>query len=480
MRRKKTAMKGSNSISTNARKHVGGDDGETATPSSANALPTKEFFISVLTRDIELSRAILDLVDNCVDGARRLRGDPDRASGKHPSASPNLYKGLTIELTVKPGSFVIEDNCGGIPIEIAEHYAFRFGRDRKQTLLPHSIGHFGIGMKRALFKLGDHFRIESTTPDTRFIIDEKVSSWKKRDDDWQFKFTSVETDGWSQAETGTTITVKALHPNVAEDFGRDNFVSHLHEIVGSALQVPIAMGLEATVNEVVVVSEMPVLSRSKTIKPVARTIEYGPKGPSHVRVRLYAGVGEGDLHGAGWNVYCNGRLVLASDQSATTGWGAAKPVSIPSYHNEFHRFHGFVFFDAEDAGALPWNTPKTGIDTDSPIFRRVKTEMILAMRPVIDMLNALKVEENPSSKPTTRTATKAYERAKPLPLRELPKQATFSWPVSKGRIDAKEALILIRYQKLRTAVDRAKRLLGVTTPEAVGEATFEFWEDRQK
>ena len=37
-----------------------------------NASPTKEFFIHMLTRDIPLTRAILDLVDNSVDGARRL------------------------------------------------------------------------------------------------------------------------------------------------------------------------------------------------------------------------------------------------------------------------------------------------------------------------------------------------------------------------------------------------------------------------
>ena len=30
--------------------------------------PTKAFFVRMLTRDIELADAILDLLDNCVDG----------------------------------------------------------------------------------------------------------------------------------------------------------------------------------------------------------------------------------------------------------------------------------------------------------------------------------------------------------------------------------------------------------------------------
>ena len=35
--------------------------------------PTKDFFISMLVRDIGLIPAIVDLVDNSVDGGRRLR-----------------------------------------------------------------------------------------------------------------------------------------------------------------------------------------------------------------------------------------------------------------------------------------------------------------------------------------------------------------------------------------------------------------------
>ena len=37
----------------------------------ARAFPAKHFFVEMLTRDIELQDAILDLLDNCVDGAMR-------------------------------------------------------------------------------------------------------------------------------------------------------------------------------------------------------------------------------------------------------------------------------------------------------------------------------------------------------------------------------------------------------------------------
>ncbi len=46
---------------------------EISDPTLVHASPTKEFFIDILVRDVALAPAINDLVDNCVDGAKRLR-----------------------------------------------------------------------------------------------------------------------------------------------------------------------------------------------------------------------------------------------------------------------------------------------------------------------------------------------------------------------------------------------------------------------
>ncbi len=42
--------------------------------SPVNASPVKSFFVYMLTRDIKLEEAILDLLDNCVDGILRSGG----------------------------------------------------------------------------------------------------------------------------------------------------------------------------------------------------------------------------------------------------------------------------------------------------------------------------------------------------------------------------------------------------------------------
>ena len=106
-----------------------------------DASPTKGFFIYMLTRDIDVRPAIVELIDNSIDGAKKIRKNKE-------------YKGLFIKINMSQDRFIIEDNCGGIDIETAQKYAFQFGRssDRESDSSGYFTGIFGIGMNRALFK----------------------------------------------------------------------------------------------------------------------------------------------------------------------------------------------------------------------------------------------------------------------------------------------------------------------------------------
>jgi len=136
--------------------------------------PSKELFITMLTRDITLIDAISDLIDNCVDGAIKLKGR-------------NKFKGLEVNITLSENCFKIQDNCGGIDKKLAQMYAFRFGRPLNATQIDYSVGQFGIGMKRALFKMGDKFEVKSVSEKTSFTIGIDVNKWSK-DKSWDFKF----------------------------------------------------------------------------------------------------------------------------------------------------------------------------------------------------------------------------------------------------------------------------------------------------
>ncbi|MDE0208959.1 MAG: ATP-binding protein, partial [Boseongicola sp.] len=185
-------------------------------------MPTKAFFVDMLTKDIPLERAVLDLVDNSIDGAKRLR----------PEKVPD-FTGLSVALNLNADLFEIRDNCGGFDIETATSYAFRFGRPDKARSTEYSIGQFGVGMKRALFKFGRYFEVRSTTQDQRWSMKVDVDDWEESRD-WHFDFDEIE-DGMEnpEEECGTRILVKQLRPEVASRFSQSHFQSRLSEMIRS-------------------------------------------------------------------------------------------------------------------------------------------------------------------------------------------------------------------------------------------------------
>jgi hypothetical protein len=146
-------------------------------------LPTKEFFVNMLTKDIELEDAVLDLLDNCVDGALR--------SAKSPAGSDRPYAGYHAKLTFSGTTFTISDNCGGISNAVRDS-AFRLGRppgDRIDENLP-TVGTYGIGMKRAIFKIGFDCDIQSHTSTSGFSV--HISrEWMTREDTWEIPVANL-------------------------------------------------------------------------------------------------------------------------------------------------------------------------------------------------------------------------------------------------------------------------------------------------
>lgn len=421
-----------------------------------NALPTKDFFISMLVKDIGLIRAILDLVDNSVDGARRIRKNGD-------------YNGLTVRIETEKEQFKIVDNCGGISVELARDYAFRFGRPEGMPTIPHFIGQFGVGMKRALFKLGRKFKIESKASNSSFVIEEDVDKWRNKEE-WEFEFEEIKENlSNPEDQCETIITVASLHKGVSDEFGLENFQNRLNAELEAAHQDSVEKGLVISLNQRPLNFRPAELLHSDQLQPANKEITYNEAAPP-IKVRIYAGIAESNPSAAGWYIFCNGRMVLKADQTITTGWGEGVETTIPKYHNQFSRFQGYVFFDSDDAGRLPWNTTKTGVDGDSPIFRAVRLEMINIMRPVIDFLNKLDAEMDKDEKPLETV----LERAKATKLSEVNKSDVFIAPKSKVVI-TEPRLSRIQYSKLVDEVERVKERLKVTTNKEVGEKTFEYF-----
>jgi hypothetical protein len=212
-----------------------------------SAEPTKMFFVQMLTRDIQLEQAVLDLVDNSVDGAKGLKRD---------GATP--FDGMSVRIEFNKEQFRIIDNCGGFSSETARTYAFRFGKPAGSPRTSHSIGQFGVGMKRALFKFGNHFTVKSATTEDEWAVDVDVPQWEAQDG-WSFpwaefgKSLKIETEDTqntdvSTANPGTEILVTNLRPEVGWKFSTPSFQNNIIGLIKSKHRQFIAGGLSITVN----------------------------------------------------------------------------------------------------------------------------------------------------------------------------------------------------------------------------------------
>lgn len=341
---------------------------------TVQAGPTKRFFVEMLTRDISLEDAILDLLDNCIDGVlRQIRGKRKR---------PRPYDGFWAEIHVSPDSFEITDNCGGIPREIARTSAFMLGRpELERDADIETVGMYGIGMKRAIFKMGRECVV--TSQPSRNAYEVTISpGWFGRDRDWTLPMTPA-AEGLK--ENGTRIRVSRLLDPIKGKFDQSasTFVDNLGTDISQLYALIIGKGFTVRLNgEEVQPVDLTLLAprtvsaeRKKSIAP------YAFKGTVEgVRVELTVGfrrklATERELDSeterkrtrseAGWAVICNDRVVLYADTSKVTGWGTA---NVPAFHNQFISIAGIVSFRSKNSLALPLNTTKRGLDTSSSVY----------------------------------------------------------------------------------------------------------------
>ena len=452
-------------------------------PKRVEATPEKRFFISMLVKDIELIPAILDLVDNSVDGAKGLRPD-ELASGR--------FEGLYVRLQLSAERFRIEDNCGGIDVSHARTYAFRFGRAAGVHGPEGEVGQFGVGMKRALFKLGSAFWVESIAAHSSFVLPVDVDEWAAdRSPDWKFEFEEVdETAEHPDAERGTIIEVTRLKPSVAADFENDRFLSRLRAALELRHQEALQSRIELKLGDVQLRPIVPMLRASDDLRPVHIERDISENG-GVVRMALFAGVegGEGGEPGddesdaeafkqpsrAGWYLFCNDRLLLAADQTPLTGWG----VAAAAYHPQYRLFRGYVYLTATDSSLLPWNTTKTGVDEDSSVFRQVQSEMFDALRMVQVVLNRAK-KERQDREPDDRPVLAAMSSANPVRVRDVPQSEMFVAPPDppRRRRTAATTKRIVYSVDLRDFVKVAEEL-GTTSGADVGRLTFGYYYEHE-
>lgn len=424
-----------------------------------NANPTKGFFINMLTRDIRLDRAIIDLIDNSIDGAKNIKPNEN-------------YNGLEVKLTLSENSFQISDNCGGFPLSVAINYAFRFGRpeEPEAKFVKHSIGRFGVGMKRSLFKIGQHFVVESKCKDDHFLIEVNVNDWVKKDA-WTFNYIDkneiTKEKSNLNGEDGTVITVSDLYESIKIDFKSTEFKSKLKKEVSLAVSYSILKNLSISINKDTIERTDITFLEKSGLRPLSLKKKF-----ENVNVHIYAGVGDYSPNKAGWYIFCNDRLVLKADKSYTTGWKENRndDGSVIQYHNDYAMFRGAVFFDSDDSSQLPMTTTKTGIDSDHPIFKSTRPLMLNSMRQVIKFLKKINNKEEGEA---------LINDSEPINITEMRSNSNtytenFTHPITSAQIKA-DKYVGIHYKKEKDIVEKVKDFAGVSSNGEVGSLTFDFF-----
>jgi hypothetical protein len=337
---------------------------------SVDTHPTKQVVVGSLTRDVSVETCVFDLIDNAIDAARDVlfQGTPP----KERNHLPESFVGYEVKLTLSGAGLKIEDNCGGISVADLKKMVMRFGQLSTHEM---GIGAFGVGLNRALFKLGrvSHLRTDTGTQRAEFVLktDDYLHSTS-----WHLPATEYKSSGTRCTE----IEIRQIPTDIAQQFADSDWVDRLRSEIGRRYARFIARHFAIRVNNVPVRDEEPAIREDspyegeykfyKTEDGVSIHLEYG----QHAEHRFQ---NERDYDAErnkritdqfGWTILCNDRAILIADRSWKTGWDT-------KFHTEFYGFLGFASFTCADPAKLPWNTTKTDVDLNNAAYQSALDDM---------------------------------------------------------------------------------------------------------
>jgi hypothetical protein len=430
----------------------------------ADATPEKRLFISLLTRDISLVAAFLDLIDNSINAALEPRANKLLTADDYMKvfADKRVKPKVNISLTFGDERVEIKDNAAGISAEDAQTGVFKFGRSEESSDESDRLSVYGIGLKRAIFKMGDHIQMRSDHRDGGFDLDLRVSTWARiREPKWTFPISRREPA--RERDWGTTIVVTGLHKEVRQRLSDGVFEGQLRDAVGRTYAFYLGRLVTISINGTDIQGTNLGLSENRA----AETIAMGT-----VTCAIAAGLGpsEGGQfrdRSAGWFVFCNGRGVISADKSPLTGWGSG---GLPLFQPKHRPFLGIVLFVSANPEALPWTTTKASIDEDSSVWQTAKRQMVVVGRAVTQFLDSRYQEDG------TAVAPKDLEDAREgeVPALRAASGGARAFKPPKGKTSTTTS---IQYSARVADVRRIGTYLGRPSMSGseVGRHTFDFF-----
>lgn len=337
---------------------------------SVDTRPSKAVVVDSLTRDISIEACVFDLIDNSIDAARNtmIKLYPELAG----NVLPESYDGFKIEIDVDGDSFLISDNCGGITVRHLETSVLRFGERSSHHM---GIGVFGVGLNRALFRIGKVTNLESDTGLERSVLNFNTEEYLSTSS-WHLKAMKHPSKGI----VGTKIAISMLSNETSQLFAGNDWVEKMIAEAGRRYGRFIDKGLLIKFNKIEVDSliirirpDSPYGIDTKFFK-VSEEISVHIESGQHLHHKFSAEEGYSKSRNTGltgefgWNVFCNERAVLISDKTWKSGW-------FTKFHTEFYGFVGHVYFSCKDPSKLPWNTTKSDVDLNNVAYQAALEDM---------------------------------------------------------------------------------------------------------
>jgi len=432
----------------------------------ALAEPRKEFFISTLTRDISFEDALLDLIDNSIDAF--ITSKKIDIYKKFKTNFSKKGKPAKIEVDVTKDKIIIRDDCGGIKLSKAKKSVFNFGSISTDSVL--SV--YGIGMKRALFKLGNKIDIKSKHREKGFDLNLDVSKWLVKPE-WTFEITPNE----SESDFGTVITITEINKDISARISEGNFLNNFKKIIAKTYSNLIPNLVEVFLNGSKVEAYTPEFMGDE--HNMASYSEYERDG---VKILILCGFASKPWKNqkAGWYLLCNGRTTVLADKTKLTGWDAGMPKFMPKHRG----FVGIVYFFCKNPSKLPWTTTKRGINRDNLAFQFALPKMKTAATPVLRALDSVSTPAQSgidSEKIENFFGADEADFSTFIPIEKFEnvlsilKTSERKFKVEKKKI--KQNYLRIQYDAKTEEVEKVREILGESRMSAskVGRYTFDYF-----
>ena len=175
--------------------------------------------------------AFLDLIDNSVNAALEPFAEKLATADDYVKIlnDEEINPNTDIKLTISTRRIEIVDTAPGISLETACHRVFKFGRSQDEENESDRLSVYGLGLKRAFFKLGRRVKITSDHVDGGFELDLDVLKWSQ-DTTLPWKFDLVSRGPAKAKDCGTRIEVFSLYPETKKRLDDGVFEGQLREI----------------------------------------------------------------------------------------------------------------------------------------------------------------------------------------------------------------------------------------------------------